>query len=143
MDPQAMEQMVQKVAELIQNGEDPNAIVEMLIQEGASEDVAMQIVDEATAMAQGGGQGGGQPAGPSGGPEAGPEGMDPQQMVEEVLQQIGPNVMLTFLQSYDALGPQGQEALKQQLQQMSDQGEAQQGTAEGAQPQGAEQAMFG
>ena len=139
MSEEQIQQLVAQVSQMLQEGTDPNEIVNMLVQEGLQEDQAMQIVDAAA------GQGGGQPQGgraPETGASTMSDGTDPNQIISEVLQQVGPNVMLALLEAYDALGTQGQEGMKQQLSQMSDQGEQSQGSAEGTQPQGAEQ-MFG
>ena len=73
--------------------------------------------------------------------------MDAGQLINEVLQQVGPNVMLAILESYDSLDEQAQAAMKQQMQQMINQVESQQGTAEGATGQQTgltqEEALFG
>jgi len=142
MEPDQIKQLVEQVAGMLQQGEDPNAIVDMLVQEGLPEDQATQIVDEASSMAEGGGGGEQAPQTDAG---TVPDGSDPNQLIDEVLQSVGPNVMLALLEAYDALGTQGQAGLKQQLSQMSQETESQQGSAEAAQPQqqpGQEQ-MFG
>ncbi len=140
MSKEQIQQLVAQVSQMLQKGTDPNEIVNMLVQEGLPEDQAVQIVDAAA------GQGGGGQPQEGGSPETGAstmsDGTDPNQIIREELQQVGPNVMLALLEAYDALGTQGQEGMKQQLSQMSDQGEQSQGSAEGTQPQGAEQ-MFG
>ena len=156
MDEQQLQQLLQQIMQWLQEGQEPNAIVDELVKQEIPEDVATQLVDAAIQQLEGGGAEGQAPEGeaPAQGPQTGgeastgPDGMDPNQLIDQVLQQVGPNVMLAILEAYDSLGAQGQEAKKQQMAQMSNESESQQGTAEAAQPQpqgGAsqEQALFG
>ena len=159
MDEQQLQQLLQQIMQWLQEGQEPNAIVDELVKQEIPEDVATQLVDAAIQQLEGGGAEGQAPAGsenppeeaplsPGGDPSTAPDAMDPNQLIDQVLQQVGPNVMLAILEAYDSLGAQGQEAKKQQMAQMSNDSEAQQGTAEAAQPQpqggvGQEQALFG
>jgi len=105
MNEEQINQLVQQVAQMIADGQDPNEIVNMLVQEGLPEDQAVQIVDAASGQAGGGQAGGGAPTDAS----SMSDGSDPQQLIGEVLQQVGPNVLLGIFEAYDALGTQGQE----------------------------------
>ena len=139
MDEQQLQQLSNQVAQMLQQGADPNEVIDQLVNSGMDEQTASQLVDEIMGQLQGGGQSETQSTGEG---SSTTENGDPNSLLDQVMQKIGPNILLAILEAYDALGAQGQSAKKQQLNDMSSQQESQQGTAEGASTQPGQE-LFG
>ena len=136
MDREQLQQLVQGVAQALQQGANPEEIMQQLVQQGAPQEVAQQIIQAAMQMVEGGGE----------------EEMngtmnterEAQGVIEAALQELGPEKMFALLQAYDALQPPNKNALLQQLSQMSQQNTG--AANSGEQPQEAnelEKNMFG
>lgn len=141
MDEQQMQQLTQQVAQMLQEGADPNKVIDELVKSGMDEQTASQLVDDIMGQLEGGDQSGNQGAGQGEGSSNTANG-DPNDLLDQVMQKVGPNILLAIFEAYDNLGAQGQSAKKQQLSEMSTEGEARQGTAQGATEQPG-QAVFG
>jgi len=137
MNEEQLQALMSKVAEML-NQASPEEVIQVLVQQGLPQEQATQLVQEVQSQMQSQGgaqpadQGGAIPTSESGSPQT-EVGSDPNSLLDQVLQQTGPNILLEILEAYDALDPQGREAKKQQLRQMSNNNEAQQGTEAGAQ----------
>ena len=117
MDQQQAEQLVQEVAGHLQQGANPEEIMQALVQQGVPQDMAQQIVQAAMQMVQGGGEGG-QGQGQEGG------------SVLEAVATEDPELLLAILTEWESLPPEAKQEIMSVLQQ---------GGQGGGQPQGQEQ----
>jgi hypothetical protein len=137
MDQAQLEQLVQGVASMLQQGASPDQAAQQLAQQGLPEEAIGQVIDAAMQMVQGGGQGGQMAQQGGAGSGLSGEGAD---VLESVLSQVGPEVMAAIIGAWEEMSSQERSTFMQTLRQM---GQGQQ-TPEGRpSPNEAEQNMFG
>ena len=112
-----MEEMLSQIASMLQAGQDPNAILQQMVEANIPQEQAQQMITAVMEeMQAGGGQEGGQPVSgePSNQPQqggGGGSGQEALQMLQEAIQVLGPDGLAMTLQAWDSL-PQQQ---KQQM----------------------------
>ena len=128
MDEQQLQQLVQEVAGALQQGANPEEVMQALVQQGLPEDVAMQVIEAAMQMV--GGEGG-QPQ----------EGGEQGGSVLAAVADQDPELLVAILQEWESLPPVGKEEIMAQLQGAMEQGGAPQGEEPPMEEQGT--GMFG
>lgn len=117
-----MEQMLSQIASMLEAGQDPNTILQQMVEGGVPQEQAQQMIQAVMEEMQGG-QEGAQPATgePSNQPQqgGGGGGQEALQMLQEAVQVLGPDGLAMILQSWDSLPQQQKQQMIQQLAQMS------------------------
>jgi hypothetical protein len=136
MNEQQLQQLVQGVAGMLQQGASPEEAAQQLAQQGLPEEAIGQVIQAAMQMAQGGSQG--QQGGSQGGSGISGEGAD---VLEAMLSQVGPEALLAIMGALDEMSSQERSSFAQTLQQMiQGNGRSPEGQPS---PNEAEQMMFG
>ena len=121
-----MEQLVQEVAGYLQQGANPEEIMQALVQQGISEQEAQQVIQAAMQALQGQG---GQPQG---------QGQEGGGSVLEAALQEDPELVYQIIMEFSQMPPEEQQALMQEIEGMLQGGQGQGQPQEQApqQPQG-------
>jgi hypothetical protein len=136
MNEQQLQQLVQEVAGMLQQGASPEEVMAALVQEnGIPEDIAGQVVQAAMQML-GGGQAQGGEAQPQGGEQGG--------SVLEALAQEDPEMLAAIIQEWESMAPEEKDQIIQALGLGGGQPQEQQiGPEQGMAPQGQPSGLFG
>lgn len=136
MNEQQLQQLVQEVAGMLQQGASPEEVMAALVQEnGIPEDIAGQVVQAAMQML-----GGGQAQGGQGQPQGGEQGGS----VLEALAQEDPEMLAAIIQEWESMAPEEKDQIIQALGLGGGQPQEQQMSPEqGMAPQGQPSGLFG
>jgi hypothetical protein len=136
MNEQQLQQLVQEVAGMLQQGASPEEVMAALVQEnGIPEDIAGQVVQAAMQML-----GGGQAQGGQGQPQGGEQGGS----VLEALAQEDPEMLAAIIQEWESMAPEEKDQIIQALGLGGGQPQEQQmGPEQGMAPQGQPSGLFG
>jgi hypothetical protein len=137
MNEQQLQQLVQEVAGMLQQGISPDEIAQGLVEQGIPEDIVGQIIQAASQGMQGGQ---GQPQGGQGQPQGGEEGGS----VLEALAQEDPEMLAAIIQEWESMAPEEKDQIIQALGLGGGQPQEQQmGPEQGMAPQGQPTGLFG
>jgi hypothetical protein len=137
MNEQQLQQLVQEVAGMLQQGISPDEIAQGLVEQGIPEDIVGQIIQAASQGMQGGQ---GQPQGGQGQPQGGEEGGS----VLEALAQEDPEMLAAIIQEWESMAPEEKDQIVQALGLGGGQPQEQQmGPEQGMAPQGQPTGLFG
>lgn len=120
-----IEQMMGQIAQMLQAGEDPNTILQQMVEANIPQEQAQQMIQAVMEEIQsGGGQEGVQPetGTPSNQSQQGGgvgSGQEALQILQEAIQVVGPDGLAMILQAWDSLPQQQKQQMIQQLSQMS------------------------
>ena len=125
-----MQQILQQIAQMLQQGEDPNAILQQLVEANIPQEQAQQMIQAVMEQMQGGEEGAGAPATAQSGSQyqgagAGGQGQEAMAVLQEAIQVLQPQGLAMVLQAWDSLPQEQKQQMIQQLSQMA--GEQQQG----------------
>jgi len=159
MNEQELQAILEQVVKLLQEGQDPNAIMQQLVEGGLDQATAQQIIEAAMQQAGGAGGADGQAAAAAqtpADPNAQDQPQQPQQtggstnpdqggsVIEQALSTIGPAALLSLLDEWDNVSQEQKTQIKAQLQDMASSGsEAGQEAPPAAQGNAVEAATFG
>ena len=135
MNEQQLQQLVQEVAGMLQQGVSPDEIAQGLVEQGIPEDIVGQIIQAASQGMQGG-----QPQGGQRQPQGGEDGGS----VLEALAQEDPEMLAAIIQEWESMAPEEKDQIIQALGLGGGQPQEQQmGPEQGMAPQGQPSGLFG
>ena len=130
MNEQQLQQLVQEVAGMLQQGISPDEIAQSLVEQGIPEDIVGQIIQAAAQGMQGG----------QGQPQSGEESGS----VLEALAQEDPEMLAAIIQEWESMAPEEKDQIVQALGLGGGQPQEQQmGPEQGMAPQGQPSGLFG
>ena len=130
MNEQQLQQLVQEVAGMLQQGVSPDEIAQSLVEQGIPEDIVGQIIQAASQGMQGG----------QGQPQGGEQGGS----VLEALAQEDPEMLAAIIQEWESMAPEEKDQIIQALGLGGGQPQEQQMSPEqGMAPQGQPSGLFG
>ena len=130
MNEQQLQQLVQEVAGMLQQGVSPDEIAQSLVEQGIPEDIVGQIIQAAAQGMQGG----------QGQPQGGEQGGS----VLEALAQEDPEMLAAIIQEWESMAPEEKDQIIQALGLGGGQPQEQQmGPEQGMAPQGQPSGLFG